>query len=62
MVARLQVFDREQNGSIARHMLRVSQMFGINLANVTGGVLTCALIFFCLKAAEKWIGVFSFKF
>ena len=62
VVTRLQVFDREQNDSIARHMLRVSQMFGINLANVTGGVLTCALIFFCLKVAEKngW-AVFHFK-
>ena len=36
-------FHEEKTGAGARHMLRVSQMFGINLANVTGGVLTCAL-------------------
>jgi len=42
-------FDAPENkvGSILsaleRHMLRVSQMFGINLANVTGGVLTCLI-------------------
>ena len=38
-----------------RHMIRVAQMLGINLANTTGGVLTCDLSNKFLGNRWQWV-------
>ncbi|CAK9035219.1 unnamed protein product [Durusdinium trenchii] len=40
--------------SLERHMTRVAQMFGINLANTTGGVMTC-LVCVIVSFFGSWV-------